>query len=213
MQLIDSGVIPLSTVGVTDNDGVMTSLTEMDSQAFWNLMRTDDTYVVQSGRTAMRDFNEPETLMKAHPLLFPFGRGGFVEVGDGSMKFIDHACWSLQYGDKRFRLHRSFLFEVFAIEQKRQVCRGASAQLRRRDFAQASQLLATITRHDMEQASLEEARGLKPTNLSVRKLKHLLSAGATHVLGSDKNRVDQCEKIWGLTVRKSGMFWRVLSKV
>ena len=58
----------------------------------------------------------------------------------------------------------------------------------------------------MEQASLEEAWGLKPTNRSIQKLKCLLSAGAMHVMGSDKNRVDQREKIWGLTVRKSGKF-------
>lgn len=120
-------------------------------------MRSDDMYLIQSGRNALRDFNEPETLMKAHPLLFPYGRGGFVEVGDGSMKFIDRARWSLQYGNKRFRHHRLFLFEVFAIEQKRQVCQGASAQLRRQDFAQTAQLLQTITKHDIEQASLEEA--------------------------------------------------------
>ena len=95
--------------------------------------------------------------MKAHPLLFPYGRGGFVEVGDGSMKFIDRARWSLQYGNKRFRHHRPLLFEVFAIKQKRRVCQGASAQLRRQDFAQTAQLLQTITKHDIEQASLEEA--------------------------------------------------------
>ena len=70
-------------------------------------MRSDDMYLIQSGRirNTLRDFNEPEMLMKAHPLLFPYGRGGFVEVGDGSMKFIDRVCWSLQYGNKRFHHH------------------------------------------------------------------------------------------------------------
>jgi hypothetical protein len=193
-------------VGVVDNDAVTTSLADMQSEAFWNLIRSDDTYLIQSGRTPLRDFNEPDTLMKAHPLLFPYGRGGFVEVGEGGMKFIDRARWSLQYGDKRFRRHRSFLFEVFAIEQKRQVCQGASAQLRRQDFAQTAQLLQTITKRDIEQASLEEARGLSPSNRSIQKLRRLLSAGATHVLGSDRNRIDQREKIWGLTVRKSGAY-------
>lgn len=95
--MIDSGIIPLSTVGVADNDGMTTSLTEMDAHAFWNLMWSDDTYVIQLGCTAMHNFNQPEMLMKAHPLLFPFECGGCVEVGDGSMKFVDHAWWSVLY--------------------------------------------------------------------------------------------------------------------
>lgn len=53
----------------------------------------------------MRDFNEPDTLMKAHPVLFPYGCRGFVKKGDSSMEFIDCARWSLQYGDKRVCLH------------------------------------------------------------------------------------------------------------
>jgi hypothetical protein len=60
-----------------------------------------------------------------------------------------------------------------------------------------------ITRQDIEKAAQEEAQNLAILNPSVRKLKQLLRAGSTHVLGSDKNRIDQREKVWGLTIRKS----------
>jgi hypothetical protein len=50
----------------------------------------------------MWDFNKPATLMKAHPVLFPYGCGGLIEAGDGLMQFIECAWWCLLYGDKWF---------------------------------------------------------------------------------------------------------------
>ena len=114
-------------MGVTDSEAVTTSLDEMNAYAFRNM--TDqhsqlDTYYVERGRTPMPDFNSPETLMKSHPKLWPYGRGGFVE-GKSGMSFEDRARYLLELEDKRFRRDRSILFEMLAILQKRQVCRGA----------------------------------------------------------------------------------------
>lgn len=206
VQLIDPTVIPLTTVGMMDNEGINSSVAELDDYAFWHLMQDSNSYGIRSGRLAMRDFNDPQTLMKSHPVLYPYGRGGFVEQGEGSMPFIERARWCMLYGDKRFRLHRSFMFETFAIEQKRRICQGAAAQVRRTDFARAAQLVTTITKHDIAMAAREETAGMAITNPSVRKLKSLVKSASAHVLGSDKSRVDQRQKIWGLIVRKSACF-------
>lgn len=212
VSILDPTVIPLNCVGVCDNDGVTTSIEELDRHALNNLMDDPNAYIVRSGKTPMRDFNDPETLMKAHPVLFPYGQGGFVESGEGGMRFLDRVRWCLEYGDRRFQRHRSFLFELFAIEQKRLVCQGISAQVRRSDFTEAAHLVSSITKQDMELAAREEDHGSAITNGSIKRLKQLLKAGSTHILGSDKSRINQRAKLWGLTIRKSAPFlWVTIS--
>jgi len=64
----------------------------------------------------------------------------------------------------------------------------------------------------MEVAAGEEDRGSTITNSSIRRLKQLLKVGSTNILGSDKSRIDQHAKLWGMTVRKSAPFlWFTIS--
>lgn len=200
---IDGNVIPLNTVGISDNDGITTSIEEMDQHTFRHLFKDPNAYIVRSGGQALKDFNDPMTLMKAHPILFPYGRGGFVEEGDGAMSFLERVQWCLQFQDKRFRHHRSFIFEVFAIEQKRRTCFGVKAQMRRSDFVEAARLLRSITEQDMQHAASQELEGCPVSHAGIRKLQQMIKSGSSNVMGSDKHRIDQRPKLWGLTVRFS----------
>ena len=49
VQLIDPTVIPLTTVGMMDNEGINSSVAELDDYAFWHLMQDSNTYGIRSG--------------------------------------------------------------------------------------------------------------------------------------------------------------------
>jgi hypothetical protein len=66
------------------------------------------------------DPNRPNFWEAVFPLLYPYGVGGIEHDRPVRLSLNDHARWSLEYHDRRFRYHHSFIFTVFGIQQKRQ---------------------------------------------------------------------------------------------
>lgn len=190
---------------MTDVDAVTTSIAEMSSEAFRTLMN-DGKYVVRRGSRAMHDFNDKDTLTKSHPCLFPYGRGGFLEEGEGAMTFERRAKFLMEYDDGRFRCHRSFMFEIFSVMQKYQIWRGASARMKASDFAHLAPSLLGITLEDMKKAAKEEEERLPISDERIRKLKASVKSSSVAVMGSAQSRTNLRGEIWATVVDKGPPF-------
>jgi hypothetical protein len=83
----------------------------------------------EEGRITEGEDNNPNHLLGAFPYLFPYGEGGFETKRPHAVSYVDHAQWALEYDDRRFSRHMSFIFQVFGVIQKRQVCRAAELQV------------------------------------------------------------------------------------
>src|SRR5690606_21593058 len=92
------------------------------------------------------------------------------------VSYEQHSAWALQYADKRFRKDSHFVFQVFGVCQKRQVCRSATLQIDHGGLQRHSHLLALLKPADLLKASQEETARRSPSNPAVRALRQHLSA-------------------------------------
>jgi hypothetical protein len=97
----------------------------------------------------------------------------------------------------------SFLFQVFGVLQKHQVCKFAEIQVLRRDFAWNKKVLKSLKPADLEKAANEERRKVPFANPAVRTLWQIVSATRRCVMGMDESRLSLRSKIWGMTIRQN----------
>jgi hypothetical protein len=145
----------------------------------------------------------PNHLLGAFPVLFPYGKGGLEVDRRRKVPYESHVRWALQYGDGRFRKDLSFIFQVFGVIQKRQMCNSAELQIRRASFHRNEALINTVTPQDLRNASSEEHRRVPYTNQGVRVLRQHISAVRSKVMGTDESRTGIRSKMWGMTVMKN----------
>ncbi len=126
---------------------------------------------------------------RAYPCLFPFGRGGIEAVRPKRIDFNTHVRWALRYHDRRFRKHETFPFVAFGIKQKREALDHASIQMRRGDFERDARVMASLNMEKLEQARIEEEKGLPPSDPAVRLLRKHVHATAGRVVGTDNARI------------------------
>ncbi|KAH6906301.1 hypothetical protein BKA70DRAFT_1372848 [Coprinopsis sp. MPI-PUGE-AT-0042] len=126
------GVIPITPLGVIDCNGANIPERDLMAHALANATREKPLkgdYAIRHGTafdpsTGARfdgGTDNPSHLLGAFPYLFPFGRGGF--------ELQRSTDWTMQYADKRFRMDSQFMFQIFGVIQKRQVCRAATLQI------------------------------------------------------------------------------------
>ncbi|SRR6266404_7052074 len=102
--------------------------------ALANMGEREGGYLISYGKQPTRDFGSGgekyewptmNPLAAAYPVLFPYGVGGIEAQRERFIGFDEHVRWALQYYDRQFRTHHSFIFVTFSIEQKRQALRSA----------------------------------------------------------------------------------------
>lgn len=215
---LDPRVIPIQAHGVIDAEGCQLSNQDVLANAFANTCHTkEESYLVQhaggfvneyprvneSGERFAGSTDDPNHLLGAFPCLFPFGFGGFEVQRPRSISYEAQAKWTMKYGDKRFRKDFHFMFQVFGVIQKRQVCRAAVLQVQRKSFHQNEAAFARLTVDDLATASREEAKKQSPSNPIIRSLKKHISAVRANVIGTDESRINICSYIWGMTIMKN----------
>lgn len=186
--------IPLQAYGVTDVD--MTKLTTQELMAWGltNLWREGEEggYGIYRGHRLVRDFPDAESdqnfFEKAFPGLFPYGRGGIEANRPVKVDFMHDIRRTLQYHDRRFRVHYSFPFIAFGIWQRRQVLGSARVEMNRRDFERDAQILETITVEALQKAEQEEKRGQMISDPAVKVLFRHLRSSCARVKGSNVER-------------------------
>ncbi|KAI0085328.1 hypothetical protein BDY19DRAFT_896828, partial [Irpex rosettiformis] len=184
------------------------SSSELLSRGLLNLWRKDQEggYVVQHGWIPARDFHgggnsqnigsNENFWEKAYPTLFPYGEGGPERSRPIALSLAEHVRWLMSYHDRRFPLHRDFLFAAYSVQQRRQTLAGARVQARRRDFERDQALLSSLTKEELKLAAEEEEHGVTSTNPAVLALKRHVHGTARRVVGADSTRISIRPLIW-----------------
>jgi hypothetical protein len=214
----EPAIIPFQAMGVVDVAGVDIPHSDILAHTLSNTANTPNPdFTVQRSSAFVNEYprvnpvtgertdggpSDPNHLLGAFPVLYPFGKGGFEVGRDPVVSYEKHVRWALRYADRRFRKDLHFVFQVFGVIQKRQVCRSAALQINRSSFRTLEPVIAKLTSADLKRASAEETRRVPFSNPSVRALRTQLTAVRSNVMGTDESRTQIRSKIWSTTVVK-----------
>ncbi|KAG1776521.1 hypothetical protein EV702DRAFT_1198218 [Suillus placidus] len=213
-ETVPSNVFPIQSHGVLDSN-----VSEVDDEQILALALANlsEQYSVQCGNTFVNEYprrnidhtlsigdpDNPNHLLGAFPCLFPYGAGGFEVQRPHQLSYEAHAQWAMRYADRRFCKDLHFMFQVFGVIQKRQVCRQAVLQVKKDDFHRNEHLFHSLTVTDLQKASEEEQQHRTCSNSTIRSLKKHLTAVQSKVMGTDESRTKIRSLIWGMSVMKN----------
>lgn len=205
-------VVPLEISGSVDCDLSNSNVTanELMKWGLVNLWKDgqEGSYAVQHEHQPVSDFpprdvgdavcatDQPNFFEKAFPCLYPYGRGGLESGRPVPLDFPEHIGWSLQYWDRRFCKHETFPFITFAISQHQQALNSAQIQMKLHTFERDARTVASVTAEKLNQAKVEEERGLPISDKAVGALERHVYATATRVSGTDQSRYRLRSQIW-----------------
>ncbi|KAF7315758.1 ATP-dependent DNA helicase [Mycena indigotica] len=213
----DPAVFPLHVHGVIDVGGDNIPESTVFAHAVNNLVSNPfaQDYAVRKGSAFINEYgrrdengerydggpSNPNHLLGAFPTLFPYGLGGLEVDREDTVSYEDHVRWALQHDSGRFRRHTHFIFLVFGVLWKRQVCRSASIQIDRSNFLAFQSSLSQLRPKDLLKAAEEEEHKVQISNPLIRLLRKHLTAVRARVQGTDENRVAIRAQIWGMTLK------------
>ncbi|KAK0183562.1 hypothetical protein F5146DRAFT_968740, partial [Armillaria mellea] len=142
----------------------------------------------------------PNHLLGAFPILFPYGLGGFETARKVDVPYEIYARWTMLYADRRFRKDLHFVFQVFGVILKRNICRSAVLRMRTNSYQRHQPLIASVRPKDLLNAAVQESQKTPFTNPGVQALKSELVSVRSKVLGTDESRRTLRSKIWSTTV-------------
>ncbi|KAH9003222.1 hypothetical protein EDB86DRAFT_2799462, partial [Lactarius hatsudake] len=165
------GVVDVAANEVTENEilaHALANVAHAEKVAGWAIKRGSDfvneyAHKDESGSFSDGSSKNPNHLLGSFPCLFPYGLGGFEVDRPQKVSYQAHACWALCYTDKHFRKDLHFIFQVFGVLQKRQVCTAATLQISKNTFSQYERQIGTLKPSDFEAASAEEKAHLSRT--------------------------------------------------
>ena len=141
--------------------------------------------------------SNPNHLLGLFPVLFPYGKGGFEVARPRDVSYEAHSKWSMQYWDKHFRTDLNFIFQIFGIMQKRNICRSSVLQMKSSIYHRHETAIRSLKPNDLVKASQEETRRAPFSNPAVQALRTQLTAVRAKVQGTDESRRTIRSKIWG----------------
>ena len=174
----------------------------------WAIKRSSDFVNEYPRRTADGSLSagtadDPNHLLGAFPYLFPYGLGGFEVDRPTPVSYEAHSRWALRYSDKRFREDHFFMFQLFGVLQKREICAAATLQISQRSFLRYERAIRTLKPSDLEQAGAEERAHIPLSNDAIKSFRHVLSAVRSKVMGTDESRIKIRSLIWGMCMMKN----------
>ncbi|KAF7301576.1 ATP-dependent DNA helicase [Mycena indigotica] len=196
-------VFPLQTHGVLDIGGDNIPDDTLFSHAVENAKHLSTNTLASTKNHERFDggATNPNHLLGAFPMLFPYGYGGFEVDRERKVTYEEHVKWALQYHDLRFRKHTSFAFQAFGVLLKRQVCRSAKLQMDRNQFLANQTAFKLLTPKDFLKANEDELAGRSISNPTIRLLRKHISTVRARVQGTDESRVSIRAQIWGMTIK------------
>jgi len=182
-----------------------------------NITNKDDTYLIQQGGNFVNEYphvdthgiqyagstDNPNHLLGTFSCLFPYSFGGFEIQWPRTISYEAHAKWSMKYANKHFHKDLHFMFQVFGVIQKWQVCRSAILQVHKKTFHENEASFTHLTPEDLVIASHEEAQKTPPSNPTICSLRKHITAIHAKVIGTDKSRINIRTYIWGMTILKN----------
>ncbi len=98
------------------------------------------------------EFNNPNLWTGGYPWLFPYGLGGGEEKRKTPLSLRRWMNHLLEYHDNRFKEEQPFIFHVYNVLQKRDVCLYSSLAVRYKRFSTTAEKLNNISSKDIEKA-------------------------------------------------------------
>ena len=216
----EPGVFTLQSLGVIDVNGSRISETNMLAHALANssdselvtgfAVKRGSGFINEYGRwdNMTEEFTDGGTINPNHlygsfPTLFPYGEGSFEVAQPRKIPYKTHACWALEYQDRRFCKDLHFIFQVFGVIQKQKVCSSAKLQINRVEYKRHEMAIWRLKPADLLKAAEEKKRRSPITNPALRSLHALLSSLRMKVPGTDESCTGIRSQIWGLTAMKN----------
>ena len=184
------------------------NVSEKDKEGGWAIRRSRD-FVNEyarsnaEGRNSLGTPENPNHLLGSFPCLFPYGQGGFEVERKLAVSYDAHTRWCLRYADRRFRLDLHFIFQVFGVRQKRQICASAALQISKDTFRHYENAIQNLKPEDLAAAGVEEQAGKEFSHPVIRSLRRHLSSVRARVMGTDESRVKIRSRIWGMCMMKN----------
>ena len=214
----DADVIPLQSLGVVDVAGTEVKENEILAHALanvslpersegWAIKRSADfvneyPHTSGDGTLSAGMPEDPNHLLGTFPYLFPYALGGFEVDQPTSVSYESHSRWALHYSDKCFHEDHFFMFQVFGVLQKRQMCAAATLQISKPSFLQHQCAIQSLTPSDFDIAATEE-KALKPiSNPTIKSFRHTLSTICAKVMCTDESCIRIRSLIWGMCMMK-----------
>ncbi|KAF7301695.1 ATP-dependent DNA helicase [Mycena indigotica] len=204
-------VFPLQSHGAIDISGDAVTDQDLFREATRNFAPSSNAkdYAVRPGSTFVNEYPREDAgqrtdggpsnanhLLGTFPLLFPYGLGGLEVDRRTKVSYEEHVRWALQYDDGRFRRDLYFMFQVFGVQIKRQICRSACLQLDFNTFFQNREAFQRLTPADFLVASKEEESKKTISNPVIRAFRKQITAVRARVMGTDENRVAIRAQVW-----------------
>ena len=131
----------------------------------------------------------PNHLLGSFPCLFPCSQGGFEVDRPLPVSYDQHAHWALCYEDRWFCKDFYFIFQVFRVIQKRELCALAALQISKWTFLQFEHAIHSLKSLDFEKAAQQEHSHEHFTNPTMCALHQTLNTIWAKVVGMDKSHI------------------------
>src|ERR1700761_3030575 len=214
----DADAIPLRSLGVVDVAATNVNDNEILAHALANVSQSEKgaAFAVRRGGIHVNEYprrnsdgslsdgcgDDPSHLLGSFPCLFPYGQGGFEVARPLKVSYEAHCRWALRYADKRFCKDFHFIFQVFGVLQKRQLCAAAVLQISRPAFSRYKNDILRLQPSDFENAAAEESAQKQFSNPTIKALRRDLTSIRAKVMGTDESRIKIRALIWGMCIKK-----------
>ncbi|KAH9025253.1 hypothetical protein EDB84DRAFT_1613857 [Lactarius hengduanensis] len=177
------GVVDVTATNVQENEilaNALSNVARSDVANGWAIKRSSD-FVNEyprkgeDGSFSIGSSENPNHLLGSFPCLFPYGEGGFEVNRKHAVSYESHARWSIRYEDKRFRKDHHFIFLLFGVLQKRQLCAAAVLQISKRSFLLNERAIRNLKPSDFCAAAAEEQARKPFSNPVIQSLRRNLS--------------------------------------
>lgn len=205
------GVVDVAATAVPDNEvlaNALLNVSQSDKCDGWAVKRSGDFVnkyprVDESGTRFAGSTENLNHLLGSFPCLFPFGLGGFEVDRPVKVSYETHARWALRYEDKRFRKDHHFMFQLFSVIQKRQLCSAAALQISKRTFLRFENAIRNLQTSDFDAAAAQERAHEAFTDPTMKALRETVNAVRAKVVGTDESRIQIRSLIWGMCTMKN----------
>ena len=198
------GDIPFENLVVSDLDNTSTPQ-DLRAAALRHLMSGKGFFMYGHSAVLESEYHNSTLFPSLYPTLFPYGTGGFDDIRrHPRISMATHARHLLNIADSRFREHPSFIFSVFNILQRREVCRQTTMRVSRDSFATKAHTYANLDPCTVQRVSEQMEKGQytfdDPEERQVMELMRDVHSVNSNVMGSCAARLKMRNEIRGMIV-------------
>ncbi|KAG1874170.1 hypothetical protein C8R48DRAFT_650630, partial [Suillus tomentosus] len=159
-------------MGVTDPECTRLAGRSFTASALRNLLPSrsssgEPDLVLPRGAVPVDEYHNPDLIPGMFPTLYPFGIGGFDDDSRLTpIAFQKQANYYFDLADRAFRYHRSYMFVVLNILQRRTAHLHTHFTVRRSHFESLARRLTSVSPHTLSRLADQLQKEHRYSNLS-----------------------------------------------